>query len=450
MKAILLIIALLFLSGCQPTTTTSPVSSSDTTDSDRDGITDGNDNCPTIANSTQIDSNGNGIGDSCEIISSSTTKTDDALIYLNQLRQRAGMIPFNKQDNLTASAANHANYLKLNQATGHAEFSGNNGYSGDYASDRAIATGYSSRTVSENISAHSEVTTAKESIDNLMSAIYHRFGFLDLETDEIGIGYISDTADIFVYNMGVSGLRTLCDGSSYIGTESYYPNICADSSFRIKASDYEQVLSNLQASNPDIITWPADGDNDVPPAFYEENPDPLPNHGVSGYPVSVQFNTSKIAQAPTNVSLKLYSASDNLIVSTITQSDPGKLFTKYQFVLFPYQRLEWNKQYRAELSYDLNGVLSKTWQFKTRDPGYTIQTLSTDGQNITATSGQTFILYSPPENEFDISSGYSTSTPSTMQLDIRRIDAHTLQITATGSGVATINFHNKQFTLSLL
>lgn len=37
-------------------------------DADGDGIADGVDNCPTIANANQIDSNGNGIGDACDVL----------------------------------------------------------------------------------------------------------------------------------------------------------------------------------------------------------------------------------------------------------------------------------------------------------------------------------------------------------------------------------------------
>lgn len=37
-----------------------------TSDSDKDGVADDVDNCPTVANPTQLDSNNNGVGDSCE------------------------------------------------------------------------------------------------------------------------------------------------------------------------------------------------------------------------------------------------------------------------------------------------------------------------------------------------------------------------------------------------
>ncbi len=40
---------------------------SDVADSDGDGITDGQDNCPNLANPSQVDADGNGVGDLCEV-----------------------------------------------------------------------------------------------------------------------------------------------------------------------------------------------------------------------------------------------------------------------------------------------------------------------------------------------------------------------------------------------
>ena len=42
-------------------------------DTDGDTITDDKDNCPAVANPDQADSNGNGIGDACETVTSAPT-----------------------------------------------------------------------------------------------------------------------------------------------------------------------------------------------------------------------------------------------------------------------------------------------------------------------------------------------------------------------------------------
>ncbi len=38
-------------------------------DTDEDSIIDGEDNCPSISNQDQLDSNNNGVGDACDIVS---------------------------------------------------------------------------------------------------------------------------------------------------------------------------------------------------------------------------------------------------------------------------------------------------------------------------------------------------------------------------------------------
>jgi hypothetical protein len=48
------------------------------TDNDADGVQDGVDNCPAVANANQADSNGNGIGDACESLDSDGDGSPDA------------------------------------------------------------------------------------------------------------------------------------------------------------------------------------------------------------------------------------------------------------------------------------------------------------------------------------------------------------------------------------
>ena len=100
------------------------------------------------------------------------------LDYLNSLRTNAGMPAFTSDDQLEASAKNHSKYMQTNNIFSHGEDSTKSGYTGDYASNRAIFAKYKNKGVSENISARQ--ASVEDSIDGLMSAIYHRFGFLSL------------------------------------------------------------------------------------------------------------------------------------------------------------------------------------------------------------------------------------------------------------------------------
>ncbi len=384
-------------------------------------------------------------------ILNNTAQHSTALAYLNQLRAAAGLSLFTANTILDTAAANHANYLVANNTSGHEESSGFSGFTGQWAADRAVKAGYKAKqSISENVSTHSSVTSYKRSIDVLMSAIYHRLGFLTLTHNEIGIGYDSGSTDAYVYNLGNSLTESLCTNSSGViplGT-TYYSDVCADSTLHIEAAAYDATTTNLQSQNPQVVLWPADGSSDIPPAFYEESPDPLPNHSVSGYPISVQFNEYFFANPPQINQFVLRSLPDNQLVSTIAFTNPGGLIGSYEAVLFPAQRLEWNHQYRAELEYDNGTVQTINWSFTTSNPGDVVHTITSDTA-ISVSSGVPFIIYTPPINELDGTGAYNISRSTTMNYQIEMIDNHTLKITLSGSGSFTLNFHGKSISTTL-
>ncbi|WP_353570191.1 CAP domain-containing protein, partial [Candidatus Albibeggiatoa sp. nov. BB20] len=148
-----------------------------------------------------------------------------AYLYINQLRQQTDMTELAQNSLLQQSAANHAEFLILNNASGHFETEGLSGFTGVSVGDRVIQAGYLSRTVSENISGGDQ--NYKGSIDGLMSAIYHRFGFLDFSITAVGVG-ISRVSLLeagnasYVYNMGNEGFHQLCQGEPDTTARFFY------------------------------------------------------------------------------------------------------------------------------------------------------------------------------------------------------------------------------------
>jgi len=215
----------------------------------------------------------------------------DGLNYLNQLRQSAGMTTYSAQDNLNQSAYNHAHYLVINNKIGHGEDSGDTGFTGEAPSDRVIYAGYNNRRVGENLSSGND--TVYDSIDSLFSAIYHRFGFLSFNYNEIGMGADSSSSysnqSAYNYNMGNSYISGLCSGSSFEGSGSYTYGVCADESFKIETSRYNDSKNETLNQNPSYVLWPYNNQQDAGVVFFNESPDPLPSCDVSGYPVSVQL-----------------------------------------------------------------------------------------------------------------------------------------------------------------
>ena len=136
----------------------------------------------------------------------------DSVAEVNQIRAEAGMTTLNRSKALTNAAANHASYLadyfslqQYSSQSGHDEVSGSTGFSGKSPSDRARFVAYPHKFVTENVSIGS--ASIKDSVESLMTAIYHRFGFLDFDIDEIGA---ADKDQRYVYNMGRRDFSLTC------------------------------------------------------------------------------------------------------------------------------------------------------------------------------------------------------------------------------------------------
>jgi len=331
---------------------------------------------------------------------------------LNDIRQQVGLNPLSENQYLKRAAKNHAVYLEINKASGHYEDPNLRGFTGEWPSDRTVYAGYKSKRISENQSRGQKSELA--SIDGLMSAIYHRFGFLDMNIDEIG--FYNENNNYYVYDMGNSYLNALCDGESYSGSGRYYYNVCADENFRIKATLYDAQNNKLKKSSPVYVVYPYNGQKNITPVFYEESPDPLPNYSVSGYPVSVLFNENKIDRTKLSVqsftledetgdTVQVISFSDGKSIMD-KDNDPNSHFSEYEFAIFPEERLDFDTKYTATFMYSYEGV-NKTikWSFRTKNPPdlitYTHQDLDID-------INSSFNLYFPPEDQNDVISTYST------------------------------------------
>jgi len=361
---------------------------------------------------------------------------DAALDYLNLQRLKAGVPIFEEQLKLQTAAQNHSAYMETNSISTHEEDSSKEGYTGDFASNRVIYAGYSAAIVSENVSAYQ--LTVEDSIDGLMSAIYHRFAFLSLDWDEVGIG-ISNNSQYYTYNMGNSILNQYCGDDSYSSDSGYY-KVCADENKYIAVDDYESAANRIKENSPDIIVWPAHNSDNTQPVFNSEVPDPLPEYSVSGYPVSAEFNSkNEFNTSLLEVTSFILEDRENTPLDAITimnsENDPNHKFTEYQYALFPEKRLEWGSRYNATLIYDYEGIsYTKEWCFVTHslqgivDKFYRI----TEDSNLDVISGESYALYLLPhtQDETLYTVGYSYTSDAPV---IRFTDSNTIAITMTGS-----------------
>ncbi len=360
-----------------------------------------------------------------------------AYSYLNEIRKTAGMSTFTKNLRLEAAALNHANYLAYNILTGHYESVGTAKFTGITPQDRTSFTGYRSLLISENVSSGN--TTGIRSIDGLMSAIYHRFAFLDFTKTEIGIGIAKDVKSkhsAYVYNMGNAAFNRLCKTPSLSNHSRYYSNICKPKT-NIAAVDFDRENLLVQSGNNKIVVWPTNNDKNVAPAFFEESPDPLPDLEVSGFPISLQFNPLHFDNVKIQT-FKLYNDSDNIeIVNTRLlnkETDPNKRLTALQYALFPLERLEWNTWYRVEVNYiHKSKPENLVWRFRTKNLNLPVFKLDGNSNVITIPPNTSAIaVYIPPTKTNPKIGKLSYSYDSNMKVAVKYEDSNTLLIIVTG------------------
>ncbi len=331
----------------------------------------------------------------------------DAFATLNRIRTAMNMAPLEANAALARAAQFHADYLVRHRTASHLEYSTRKGFKGSKPIDRALRAGYRARFVGENLSTKS--ANARTSIDGLFSAIYHRFGFLDPSFDTVGIGIAQEKIhplnSAFVYLMGNSEIDRLCGSTAYRGTGRYVYGVCADTRHRIRAQTYQQARRAVQERNPRIVVYPYDGQTNVPPAFYNENPDPLPGYDVSGFPVSIAFNP-RYFRTIKLIDFRLFRSDGSEVTSVQLrnkQNDPNHELSRRQFALMPLKRLAYGATYRVMVNYrHRKKHKQKVWTFTVRKPTEALKIIRNKKQTLTLKRGRGYWLYFPPHNRHDV------------------------------------------------
>ncbi|HIP41236.1 MAG TPA: CAP domain-containing protein [Campylobacterales bacterium] len=374
----------------------------------------------------------------------------EALSYLNKLRTSSGLIPLHLNPILSTAAKNHANYLIKHGRIGHYEEQNRSGFTGMYSSHRSIHAGYKTPMLIENVSSNN--FSYKSSVDGLMAAIYHRFAFLDFHVDEIGIGVAQHLKQrgqtAFVYNMGSHKLNTLCQNQGEISSGEQVQNICSDKKMSIEKELFNEALHAHRYKNSPLVLYPYEGQKDVPPAFFEELPDPLPDHSVSGFPISISFNKARFKSIKM-ISFKIFDEKKVEITETISynhQTDLNKRLKKFEFVLFPLQRLAWNHNYMVRAIYEANGILKKKiWHFKTRNFTTPVHHVTPTKNSFQIEEGQPNIFYFPPLSQRDTLGNLQYPA----SLDISFIDKNTIKLIANNPPVNRLILRVGKHTLNL-
>ncbi|MCG8476919.1 MAG: CAP domain-containing protein, partial [Cytophagales bacterium] len=283
-------------------------------------------------------------------------QSNDGLRLLNEARSQNGLPPVKEQGQLTRAAKSHSYYMAQNQTLAHHEHPGMKGYSGTGCLERVVRAGYSIRMCSENLSMGE--SSWKESIENLLSAIYHRFNFLSFDVDEVGsareMGRHRQTdrkLPYYTYVMSNSLLRRICEAKQSQPSGQY--GMCRNQKLVVNTEQYERASQYYFNTGPELVVYPWSGQRQVAPVYVNrEIPDPLPGYYVTGQPVSIQFNPRKFRNKKLAVGELVLREAKGRQVSLLPRRDKqtdsiNQKFSEYEFAWFPEYPLRWGTQYHA-------------------------------------------------------------------------------------------------------
>lgn len=247
--------------------------------------------------------------------------TDDAVAALdraNCIRQILGLEPGSLHPALDDATQAHADYMATNGILEHQEEVGNAGFTGVGVWDRLEAAGYPL----EPGTSWSEVVAEGEgpvgSVDRWLNSVYHRIPFT--MASWIGVGF---------------------------GQAEVYSSMT--------------FVAEYPAGRRVAVLYPADGQTDVPWSFDSDTefPDPAPNHGVVGPPITVTVGEAMVSGPATNphelelISARLVGPDGELALETLTPDEDE--FLGFALAAIPVEALQPLTDYEVEMVVSFEG-----------------------------------------------------------------------------------------------
>jgi uncharacterized protein YkwD len=255
---------------------------------------------------------------------------------LNCHRDLMGVAPAYLQSDLSAAAQAHADYIHATDEYGHSQSDPTHPlFTGVDAVERAAAQGIdvdpSFDALLEVVSFHSDGADSAVSVDDWIDSVYHRAPLALPELGGVGVG----SAGVF---------------------------------------DVMELIAPWEGgSGVDISTYPGDGQRGVPVSFDSdrESPDPAPERGVVGYPVTASFlvTTAGSGGNPYGIDVDLEATHlmgpDGEVPCAILQPSGDALLLR-TVALLPHEPLAGGEVYTATVVATLpSGTVEQVWSFTT-------------------------------------------------------------------------------------
>jgi hypothetical protein len=247
---------------------------------------------------------------------------EQALRLLNHYRQIAGLTTVKLDRQLSAGCMEHANYMIQNQGTD--AMAGLNPHTQRSSLSGASAAGAACAKAADLFVGVSDLGVA---IDEWMAGMYHRRPMLDPQLERIGIGY-----------------ARLPDGM-------------------LAAALRFENATRRGGKWP--VAYPVDKQADIPLDYGAEIPNPIPNHGTGGYPITLQFPPFDKVTA---VAAKLTDAEGNPVKFFLSDPEhPATAFGQFGVIcLIPKQSLQAQHAYSVRIDATWKGKPGTwTWSFST-------------------------------------------------------------------------------------
>jgi len=260
----------------------------------------------------------------------------DGLNWINYRRGQIGLQALARNGIIDAAAQGHSDYQRINNVVTHDQTAGKPGFTGVRLQDRLQTAGYvfgQPNAIGEVISATSN-GSGFYMAEELITAIYHRFVIFEPVFREIGAGAATTSANYSYFT------------ADFVTNIGYGTGVPAGT----------------------VVTWPFNGQTQVTPEFnsdYEE-PDPVPDRGVVGYPVSVHTNYDRTLTVQ-SFTMRAHGSNTDLQTRLLAMNQDANTTTKSAAAIVPLSKLASGTTYDVTFTGAVDGTpVSRSWSFTTK------------------------------------------------------------------------------------
>ncbi|MHB8165176.1 MAG: fibronectin type III domain-containing protein [Sulfuricella sp.] len=253
----------------------------------------------------------------------------NAIAQINLRRTQVGLAALPDNSTIDTAARGHSTYLAVNNLTGHFQTPGTPSFTGANPGARLTAAGYP-YTRFDEVGATGPFSGV-QAVEDIITAIYHRFGLFDSRVDEFGVGM----------DLSAAQGRLTADLATRLTPPPSVPNW--------------------------IGVYPYDGETGVPRDFLSdtESPDPVASLNRVGFPVSLHVDGTRTLSV---TSFTVTPAGGTALNSQLLSStaDLSGHTPAFAAAAIPLTVLDYGTTYQASFTGAVDGAsLSKVWQFTT-------------------------------------------------------------------------------------